>query len=105
MVDVCFAARQMGFLDAKECPQLGKLAYQYLKKSKGCESSIYEFFDGEEDAESLYAKLIEELDICILTYFAFHWTQVSHMISQVSACGCELAINNNSSKHILFHSF
>lgn len=78
-----FAARQMGFLDANECPQLCKLAYEYLRKSKGCESRIYEFFANEEDADSLYAKLIEEFDICILTYFAFHWSQVPLMFNQV----------------------
>lgn len=35
---------QLGFEDANECPRLCKLAYEYLKKSKGCEESIYEYF-------------------------------------------------------------
>lgn len=78
-----YVARQIGFADPNECPQLCKLAYDYLRKSKDCEGNIYEFFANEPEAESLYVKLIEELDRCILSYFAFHWTQVSHMITQV----------------------
>ncbi|KAK6265699.1 hypothetical protein QUC31_016536 [Theobroma cacao] len=32
-----FVARQLGFADANECPQLCRLAHNYLKKSKDCE--------------------------------------------------------------------
>ncbi|XP_020534129.1 uncharacterized protein LOC105632092 isoform X2 [Jatropha curcas] len=78
-----YVARQLGFADPNECPQLCKLAYDYLRKSKDCEGNIYEFFANEAEAESLYVKLIEEFDRCILSYFAFHWTQLSHMITQV----------------------
>lgn len=78
-----FVARQMGFDDTNECPQLCKLAYEYLKKSKGCEDNIYEFFSKEAEPESLYVKLVEEFDRCILSYFAFHWSHASLMISQV----------------------
>lgn len=78
------AARQMGFLDADECPQLCKLAYDYLRKSKGCEDSILEFFANEPDSgRSLCLRLIDEFDKCILSYFAFHWGQASDLISQV----------------------
>ncbi|KAF3456863.1 hypothetical protein FNV43_RR01517 [Rhamnella rubrinervis] len=77
-----YVARQMGFLDASECPQLCKLAYEHLRKSQGCESSICEFFGDEEAAQYLCAKLIEEFDKCILTYFAFHWSQVPLMLGQ-----------------------
>lgn len=73
----------MGFDDTNECPQLCKLAYEYLKKSKGCEDNIYEFFSKEAEPESLYVKLVEEFDRCILSYFAFHWSHASLMISQV----------------------
>ncbi|XP_065863154.1 calmodulin calcium-dependent NAD kinase-like [Euphorbia lathyris] len=79
-----YVARQLGFSDPNyECPQLCKLAYDYLRKSKDCENNIFEFFANEAEAESLYVKLIQEFDKCILSYFAFHWTQVSHMITQV----------------------
>ncbi|KAF8014508.1 hypothetical protein BT93_H0349 [Corymbia citriodora subsp. variegata] len=78
-----YVARQLGFKDESECPQLSKLAIEYLKRSKGCEENICEFFANEEEADSLCAKLAEELDRCILRYFAFHWSQASIMISQV----------------------
>ncbi|KAK3190219.1 hypothetical protein Dsin_029780 [Dipteronia sinensis] len=42
------------YVDANECPQLCKLAYDYLKKSKGCEDNMYDFFSNEPEAESLY---------------------------------------------------
>ncbi|OAY28047.1 calmodulin calcium-dependent NAD kinase [Manihot esculenta] len=78
-----YVARQLGFADPSQCPQLCKLAYDYLRKSKDCEDNIYEIFANETEAESLYVKLIEEFERCILSYFAFHWTQVSHLITQV----------------------
>ena len=77
------AARQMGFTDRRECPHLCKLASDYIRKSEGCEDNIYSFFADEADADSLYIKLVEELERCILSYFAFHWGQAHHMISQV----------------------
>ncbi|KAJ0035452.1 hypothetical protein Pint_24673 [Pistacia integerrima] len=78
-----YVARQVGFADANECPRLSKLAYDYLRKTKGCEESVYEFFANEPEGESLCVKLIEEFDRCILSYFAFHWSHASDMISQV----------------------
>lgn len=75
----------MGFKDESECPQLSKLAIEYLKRSKGCEENIYEFFASEEDAESLREKLVEELERSILSYFAFHWSQASSMVNQVKS--------------------
>lgn len=55
----------------------------YLKKKKGCEESIYEYLVDEKDADSLYVKLIQELETCILAYFAFHWDMAPQMVSQV----------------------
>jgi hypothetical protein len=78
-----FVARQMGFADADECPRLCKLAYDYLKRSEGCENNIYDFFANLPEFESLYVKLMEEFEKCILTYFAFHWSRASLFISQV----------------------
>uniref|UniRef100_A0A2P2KMK1 Uncharacterized protein LOC105129489 isoform X2 n=1 Tax=Rhizophora mucronata TaxID=61149 RepID=A0A2P2KMK1_RHIMU len=78
-----YVARQMGFADPSDCPQLCKSAYDYLKRSPGCEDNIYEFLADEPEANSLYVKLIEELERCILSYFGFHWNQASVIISQV----------------------
>ncbi|KAJ8470190.1 hypothetical protein OPV22_024533 [Ensete ventricosum] len=78
-----YVARQMGFEDANECPQLCKLARDYLKTTKGCEDNIFAFFANDPNPESLYVKLVEELDKCILSYFAFHWNHATLLVSQV----------------------
>ncbi|CAN4076832.1 unnamed protein product [Withania somnifera] len=78
-----YVARQMGYADKRECPHLCKLAAGYIRKSEGCEEDIYNFFSNEPDADSLFIKLVEEFERCILSYFAFHWTHASHMISQI----------------------
>ncbi|KAK9669332.1 hypothetical protein RND81_13G123800 [Saponaria officinalis] len=78
-----YVARQIGFEDPNECPQLCKLANDYLKKTEGCESNIFEFLANVPDAELLYVKFVEELDTCILSYFSFHWPQTSLMINLV----------------------
>ncbi|XP_052189718.1 LOW QUALITY PROTEIN: calmodulin calcium-dependent NAD kinase-like [Diospyros lotus] len=78
-----YVARQMGFGDLSESPHLSKLAYEHLKRSKGCESNIFEYLANEANAGELYVKLVEEFDKCILSYFAFHWSHASLMISQI----------------------
>ncbi|PIA45237.1 hypothetical protein AQUCO_01700636v1 [Aquilegia coerulea] len=77
-----YVGRQIGLEDKSQRFQLGKLAEDYLRKSKGFEDNIYEFLSSDAD-DSLYIKLIEEFDRCILGYFAFHWSNASLMISQV----------------------
>ncbi|KAH7517316.1 hypothetical protein FEM48_Zijuj09G0050400 [Ziziphus jujuba var. spinosa] len=77
------AARQMGFKDRRECPQLCKLASEYIRSPEGCEDDIYSFFASEPDVDSLFVKLVEEFERCILSYFAFHWNHAHIMISQV----------------------
>ena len=77
------AARQMGFRDRRECPHLCKLASEYVRKCEGFEDDIYSFFANEPDADSLFVKLVEEFERCILSYFAFHWTDADITISQV----------------------
>lgn len=77
------AARQIGFADRRECPQLCKLASDYARKSEGCEENIYTFFHTELDGDSLFIKLVEEFERCIISYFAFHWSHADLMISQV----------------------
>ncbi|XP_022854146.1 uncharacterized protein LOC111375540 isoform X2 [Olea europaea var. sylvestris] len=84
-----YVARQMGFGDRRECPNLCKLAFDYIRKADGCEEDIYAFFAGDPDADSLFIKLVEELERCILSYFAFHWKHASHMISQVLSAESE----------------
>ncbi|XP_026659412.2 uncharacterized protein LOC103704593 isoform X2 [Phoenix dactylifera] len=78
-----YVARQLGFEDANECPQLCKLAYDFLRKTKGCEDSIFAFFAGDSNPETVCLKFIEELDRCILGYFAFHWDHATLMITKV----------------------
>lgn len=77
------AARQMGFADRRQCPHLCKLATEYIIKSDGCEEDMYNYFSNEPDADSLFIKLVEEFERCILSYFAFHWSHVPYMMSQV----------------------
>jgi len=81
MVNVCFAARQMGLVES-EVPAVCRLADEYLIKWKECEESIVEYLADQKDP-TLPGKLIHEFEQCILTYFAFHWNQASYVISQV----------------------
>ncbi|KAJ6336097.1 hypothetical protein OIU78_012661 [Salix suchowensis] len=39
--------------------------------------------NGEPDADSLFVKLVEEFERCILSYFAFHWSHADLLIGQV----------------------
>lgn len=78
-----YVARQLGFEDPNECPQLCKLANAYLMKTKGYNENVYEYLVNEAEADSLYIHLLEEFERCILTYFAFNWTQSSNLISQI----------------------
>ncbi|XP_057438582.1 calmodulin calcium-dependent NAD kinase-like isoform X2 [Lotus japonicus] len=78
-----YVARQMGFNDRRMCPHLCRLASEYIRKCEGCEDDIYAFFEREPDADSLYVKLVEEFERCILSYFGFHWNHGDIMISQV----------------------
>lgn len=78
-----YLARQIGFEDPDVCPMLCKLGNEYLRKSNGCESAVFDYLAKDPNAESLYVNLIEELERCILTYFAFHWSHSSYMITQV----------------------
>lgn len=78
-----YVARQLGFEDANECPELCNLAQNYLKNPKNCEVSMFEYFGNEAEADNLYVKLMEEFERCILSYFAFHWSHASNTITQV----------------------
>ncbi|XP_020222967.1 uncharacterized protein LOC109805338 [Cajanus cajan] len=80
-----YVARQIGFEDASEVPELCILAQDYLRKSKGCDENIYEYISNanEDDPDSLYVKLVDEFERCILSYFAFHWNQATSVVSQV----------------------
>ncbi|XP_026664955.1 uncharacterized protein LOC103718776 isoform X2 [Phoenix dactylifera] len=84
-----YVARQLGFRDVNECPQMCKLAYNYLRKTKGCEDNIFAFFASDPNPEAGYVKFIEEMDKCILGYFAFHWDHATLMITKVLAADGE----------------
>ncbi|KAG8389253.1 hypothetical protein BUALT_Bualt02G0209800 [Buddleja alternifolia] len=77
-----YVARQMGFTDRRECPNLCKLASEYIIKAEEYGEDIYAFFASEPDVDSLFIKLVEEFERCTLSYFAFHWKHASDMISQ-----------------------
>ncbi|KAE9585542.1 putative Zeta toxin domain-containing protein [Lupinus albus] len=77
-----YVARQMGFKDRRSCPHLCRLASEYIRKCEGCEDDIYAFFENEPDADSLYVKLVEEFERCILSYFGFHWRHGDLMMTQ-----------------------
>ncbi|GMH27971.1 hypothetical protein Nepgr_029814 [Nepenthes gracilis] len=78
-----YVARQLGFSDTRQCPQLCRLASDYINKKEGCEDSIYSYFSLELDGDSLFIKLVEEFERCILSYFAFHWKYAQISLSQV----------------------
>ncbi|KAK9039255.1 hypothetical protein V6N11_024088 [Hibiscus sabdariffa] len=84
-----YVARQMGFNDRRECPVLCKLAAEYICKLEDCEDDIYTFFSSELDVDSLFVKLVEEFERCILSYFAFHWSHADLMITQVLSSDAE----------------
>ncbi|KAJ9188029.1 hypothetical protein P3X46_003429 [Hevea brasiliensis] len=84
-----YAARQMGFADRRECPHLCKLAAEYICKSESCEEDIHTFFADEVEADSLFVKLLEELERCILSYFAFHWSHADLIMHQVLSADVE----------------
>ncbi|XP_014513574.1 uncharacterized protein LOC106771990 [Vigna radiata var. radiata] len=78
-----YFARQMGFEDASEVPELCILAQEYLRKSKECDENIYEYISNadKDNVDSLYMKLVDEFERCILSYLAFHWNKATSLIS------------------------
>ncbi|GAB2213822.1 hypothetical protein Droror1_Dr00018140 [Drosera rotundifolia] len=78
-----YVARQLGFTDRRQCPQLCKLASDYINKMEGCEDSIYAYFARDLDGDSLFIKLVEEFERCTLSYFAFHWSFAEISLAQV----------------------
>ncbi|KAL5058113.1 hypothetical protein RYX36_029717, partial [Vicia faba] len=73
----------MGFKDRRIGPDICRLASEYISKYEGFEDDIYAYFENEPDADSLYVKLVEEFERCILSYFGFHWNHCDILISQV----------------------
>ncbi|KAL4567347.1 hypothetical protein LXL04_022930 [Taraxacum kok-saghyz] len=84
-----YVARQLGFKDETECPELSKLACDFVRSSKGFKDGMYVYFSNEYEVDSLCVKLEEEFERCILAYFAFSWNKTSFMISQVLSEGSE----------------
>ncbi|KAI3937497.1 hypothetical protein MKW98_018796 [Papaver atlanticum] len=85
-----YVARQIGFSDPSDCPQLCKLAYDYLRSTKGCEVNIYGYIGDQPDADALYVKFVEEFERCILGYFAFHWHRATAMVTQILKADSDL---------------
>ncbi|KAM3294158.1 hypothetical protein ACQJBY_037201 [Aegilops geniculata] len=77
-----YVARQIGFEEASECPHLCKAANNYLRQTNNCMADVYGLLDGVPDADSLYVKLVDELERCILGYFAFHWDHSTTLVTQ-----------------------
>ncbi|KAL5053764.1 hypothetical protein RYX36_034446 [Vicia faba] len=80
-------ARQMGFKDRRIGPDICRLASEYISKYEGFEDDIYAYFENEPDADSLYVKLVEEFERCILSYFGFHFNHCDILISQAERDG------------------
>ncbi|KAJ4754567.1 P-loop containing nucleoside triphosphate hydrolases superfamily protein [Rhynchospora pubera] len=78
-----YVARQLGFEGMHECLHICQLANDHLKQTKGHEESIFAFFANEPNAENLTIKFIEEIDKCIMGYFAYHWNHATSMITQI----------------------
>ncbi|XP_021770467.1 uncharacterized protein LOC110734616 [Chenopodium quinoa] len=78
-----YVARQLGFPDRRLCPQLNRLASDYIQKREGWEDTVYSFFARDPDCDSLFIKLVEEFERCILSYFAFHWSFAETSLKQV----------------------
>lgn len=80
---IVWTARQLGFPDRRLCPQLNRLASDYIQKREGWEDTVYSFFASDPDCDSLFIKLVEEFERCILSYFAFHWSYAETALKQV----------------------
>ncbi|XP_010679187.2 calmodulin calcium-dependent NAD kinase [Beta vulgaris subsp. vulgaris] len=78
-----YVGRQLGFSDRRLCPQLNRLASDYIQKRDGWEDTAYSFFAHDPDCDSLFIKLVEEFERCILSYFAFHWSYAETALKQV----------------------
>lgn len=82
---IIWAGRQLGFSDRRLCPQLNRLASDYIQKRDGWEDTAYSFFAHDPDCDSLFIKLVEEFERCILSYFAFHWSYAETALKQVKS--------------------
>ncbi|CAI8595453.1 unnamed protein product [Vicia faba] len=88
-----YVARQMGFVDVGKVPELCRLAQDYLRNTEGCKENIYQYLANGDNANALYAKLIEEFERCILSYFSFHWNRASFIITHVLSSQSQPKIN------------
>ncbi|KAH6811486.1 P-loop containing nucleoside triphosphate hydrolases superfamily protein [Perilla frutescens var. hirtella] len=59
------------------------LSFEKFSHYVGCEEDMYAFFASEPDVDSLFIKLVEEFERCILSYFAFHWRHTSFMLKLI----------------------
>ncbi|GLJ31600.1 hypothetical protein SUGI_0634280 [Cryptomeria japonica] len=85
-----YVVRQLGIMTPDGDSRLSKLAEEYLRGDKsnsdGSPESICLYLSDmypEGEIESLYKLIIDEIDSCILSYFAFQWDHSMFMINQV----------------------
>nr|XP_027116428.1 uncharacterized protein LOC113734222 isoform X2 [Coffea arabica] len=74
---------------SSEDHHLNKFLAPFLDKTESGRVGKLEKFSDYVDADSLYVKLVEEFERCILSYFAFYWSHASFMITQVLSVDSE----------------
>ncbi|XP_031477813.1 calmodulin calcium-dependent NAD kinase-like [Nymphaea colorata] len=82
-----YVARHLGIKDAERYPNFCKLADDYLRDPKGSPEEIYDFFENQNDPTALHELFTNELESCILSYLAFHWSHASSFINEALSVG------------------
>ncbi|XP_057841419.2 calmodulin calcium-dependent NAD kinase isoform X2 [Cryptomeria japonica] len=87
-----YVVRQLGIMTPDGDSRLSKLAEEYLRGDKSnsdrSRESILLYLSDmcpEDEIESLYKVITDELDSCILSYFAFHWDHSMFTINQINS--------------------
>jgi hypothetical protein len=80
--------------DTPAAKRLGRVAEDYLRgdKTRSDESleNVFVFLSRvcvsitDDEIEALNHKLVRELDVCMVSYFSFHWNHTSKVIDQVT---------------------
>ncbi|CAM6081855.1 unnamed protein product [Calypogeia fissa] len=89
-----YVVRQMGLdSDTPAAKRLAKVAEDYLRgdKSRSDESleTLFDFLTRvcpsitDDEIEDLNKQFVQELDICMVTYFSFHWDHKDKILDQV----------------------
>lgn len=85
-----YVVRQLGLKDDNTCHWLSKLADDHLRQNRsnsdGSQEDICMYLTSllsEDEIESLCVGLVREFEVCMLSYFSFHWGHSSVIIDQV----------------------